>query len=462
MSTSSARPARPAETQPAPGPEPSAPRTLGTADQLGLWGNLGVSLLLPVAATFLVVQGRSLASILLAVVVGAVLGSVLLGLAAAAGARTGAPAMVLMRGLLGARLSALPTAANVVQCLGWASFEIFIIAEAATQIAGGPRWAFVLAGGTIATAMALRPLGVVRVLARYAVWLALASTAYLLVQVLRQPLPSFTAGDASGFWSSVDLVIALPISWVPLAADYSRHSRSPRSAFVGACVGYGLATITFFTLGVLALVAYGIAPGFDVIGSLLALPVAVLAVLVLVVDELDEAFANLYSTAVSVQNVVPAMDRRPLVVAVGVIATGLALAVDVYGYEPFLFLLGAVFVPLTATFLVAYYVLGRDHDWAIEHDAPSRWVMVVPWVAGFLAYQLTAPTLLAGWAAGWTSGFTALGAALHVPSGWSASLVSLAVAGLLTLLAGWVETRARSRARELTDRQAAHADPSTP
>ncbi len=447
MTTSPARPARPAAARPSGSLDPSPSRTLGTADQLGLWGNLGVSLLLPVAATFLVVEGRSLAAILLAVVVGATLGSVLLGLAAAAGARTGAPAMVLMRGLLGARLSALPTAANILQCVGWASFEIFVIAEAATQITGGPRWVFVLAGGTIATAMALRPLGVVRVLARYAVWLALASTAYLLVQVLRQPLPSFTAGDASGFWSNVDLVIALPISWVPLAADYARHSRSTRSAFVGASVGYGLATITFFSLGVLALVAYGIAPGFDVIGSLLALPVAVVAVLVLVVDELDEAFANLYSTAVSAQNVVPGVDRRLLVVGVGVVATGLALGVDLYGYEPFLFLLGAVFVPLTATFLIAFYVLGHGHGWAVGHDAPRRWVMVVPWVAGFLAYQLTAPTLLAGWAAGWTTTFTDLGAALHVPTGWSASLVSLVVAGTLTLLAGGVEALVRTRSK---------------
>ena len=420
---------------------PSSATGLGTADQLGLWANLGVSLLLPVAATFLVVPGRSLALTLLAVVVGAVLGSLLLGLAAAAGARTGAPAMVLMRGLLGARLSALPTAANLVQCVGWATFEVFIIAEVTTQLTGGPRWLFVLLAGVVATAMALRPLGVVKVLARYAVWLALVSTLYLLVQVLRQPLPSFTAGDGSGFWTSVDLVIALPISWLPLAADYARHSRSERSAFVGASVGYGLSTIAFFSLGVLALVAYGLTPGFDVISSLLALPAAGLAVLILVVDELDEAFANLYSTAVSAQNVVPRADRRVLVVGVGVLATVLALSLDVYGYEPFLFLLGAVFVPLGATFLVSFYVLGRGRDWAIDDQAPARPLMLLPWAAGFVAYQLAAPTLLPGWAGWWTTALGDLGAALHVPTGWSASLVSVAVAGGLTLLVGLVESR---------------------
>ncbi|UZJ24376.1 cytosine permease [Rhodococcus antarcticus] len=420
------------------------PRTLGTFAQLGLWGNLGISLLLPVAATFLVLPGTSVASTLLAVVVGAVIGSTLLGLSAAVGARTGAPAMVLLRGLLGTRLSALPTVVNLLQCVGWATFEVFVIAEAATALTGGPRWVFVLVAGVLATGMALRPLGVVKILSRYAVWLAIASTVYLLVQVLRQPLPPLTEGGSAGFWSATDLVIALPVSWVPLAADYSRHSRSATASFVGASVGYGVATVVFFALGVFALVAYGVTPGFDVIGSLLVLPVAGVAVVVLVVDELDEAFANLYSTAVSAQNLRPGWDRRHLVIGVGVLATALALGVDAYSYEPFLYLLGAVFVPLTAVLLVAFFVLGRlggGSGWDTSAEAPARPEMLVPWVAGFVAYQLVAPTALTGWAAGWTTWWTDRQSDLGIPTGWSASLVALAVSGVLTLAVGAVRRR---------------------
>ncbi|GAB2933340.1 putative hydroxymethylpyrimidine transporter CytX [Rhodococcus aerolatus] len=418
------------------------PRTLGTWSQLGLWGNLGISLLLPVAATFAVLQGQSLLATLLAVVVGAVIGSALLGAAAATGAATGAPAMVLLRGLLGARLSALPTVANLLQCLGWAVFEVYLIAEVSARLTGLPRWPFVLGAGVLATLMAVRPLGVVHVLARYAVWLALASTVYLFVQVLRQPLPSLTDGGFGGFWTSVDLAIALPVSWVPLAADYSRHSRSPRAAFVGAGVGYGSATIVFFALGILAVAATG-AAGFDVIDTLLVLPAAGLAVLVLVVDELDEAFANVYSTAVSAQNLAPRWDRRRLAVGIGVLATLLALVVDAYTYEPFLFLIGAVFVPLTATFLTAFALRARraGGHWDITGSAPARWTMLVPWVAGFVAYQLTAPTLFEGTGAGWTSFWTGLQTSLGIPTGWSASLVALVVSGVLTALLVGVRRR---------------------
>ena len=410
-------------------------RTLGFRDALGLWGNLGVSLLLPVAAVFVVLPGRPLTDTLLAVVVGSVIGALLLGIGAAAGAREGVPAMVLLRGLLGRRTSWLPTAFNLVQCVGWATFEIVIIAEAASRVLDAPRWPFVLAAGVLATLMALRPLGVVRMLARYAIWAALAAVVYLLVEVLSQPLPdTMDDGVATSFWTATDIVIALPISWFPLAADYTRHVRSGRAAFAGASIGYGLATMVMFTLGVLALAAYG-SGGFDVIDALLAVPLGALAVLILVAVELDEAFANLYSTAVSAQNVVGRLDRRVAVLVVGALATLLALSFDIVAYEPFLFLIGAVFVPLVGVFAVAYALTPRG-AWDTSDTARARPALLLPWAAGFVAYQLTLPTYFGGPGSGWTAWWTARQADLGIDpaNGWSASLISLAVAAVLTAL----------------------------
>jgi NCS1 family nucleobase:cation symporter-1 len=410
------------------------PRILGLRESVGLWGNLGISLLLPVAATFVVLANRSLWVTVLAIVVGAVIGSVLLGLGAAAGAREGVPAMVLLRGLLGHRVSYLPTAFNLVQCVGWATFEIVVIAEAASRVLDAPRWPFVLAAGAAATLMALRPLGVVRVLARYAVWASLAAVVYLFVQVLTEPLPQVTDGGAASFWTAVDIVIALPVSWFPLAADYSRHVRGARPAFVGAAAGYGVATVAFFVLGALALAAYG-AAGLDVIDALLAVPLGAVAVLLLVVVEVDEAFANIYSTAVSSQNLAARLDRRVLAAVVGAVATVLALTLDIASYEPFLFLIGAVFVPLVGVFAVAYYL--RPHGtWEVADGAPARPLLLLAWVAGFVAYQLTLPTLFfttgRGWTQWWTDRQQDLG--IDPANGWSASLVSLAVAGTLAAL----------------------------
>ncbi len=207
-----------------------------------------------------------------------------------------------------------------------------------------------------------------------------------------------------------------------------------RPAFVGAAAGYGAATIAFFVLGALALAAYG-AAGLDVIDALLAVPLGALAVLLLVVFEVDEAFANIYSTAVSSQNLAARLDRRVLAVAVGVVATALAMTFDIASYEPFLFLIGAVFVPLVGVFVVAYYLLPRG-AWDVSDGAPARPLLLLAWAAGFVAYQLTLPTLFfttgQGWTQWWTDRQQDLG--IDPANGWSASLVSLAVAAALTAL----------------------------
>ena len=235
------------------------PRLLGFLDLTVLWGNLGVSiLLLPVAPLIVfALPGAqlSLTAALVAIVVGTVIGNALLGLAAVPGADTGAPAMVLQRGLFGVRGSWVPTVINVAQLIGWTTFEIWIIAETAAGITSdGWKPVFAIAAGAFAILMATRPLGTVRgYLKKVAVWVVLISTAYLFLQVLRRnPVNALGGGNWDGFWKSVDLVISLSVSWMPLAADYTRHARSRRAAFGGAALGYAVSSSAFFVLGVLA------------------------------------------------------------------------------------------------------------------------------------------------------------------------------------------------------------------
>ena len=98
---------------------------------------------------------------------------------------------------------------------------------------------------------------------------------------------------------------------------------------------------------------------------------AALALLALTVDETDEAFANVYSAAVSTQNLFPRIPQRALIVGASALATGGALAIDMRSYQRFLLLLGAVFVPLLGV-LVADWLLAGAH-YTREHvfDGPA-------------------------------------------------------------------------------------------
>jgi nucleobase:cation symporter-1, NCS1 family len=425
------------------------PKPLGLRDQTALWASLGVSLLIPVAALFVLrpfgFPELSLAAALTAVAAGALLGSIVLGLAAVPGARTGAPAMVLLRGLFGAKGSYLPTSLNILQLIGWASLEVLIIAEAAVRITGTPewRWLYVLLAGGLATLMAVRPLTVVRTVRRFAVWLVVAATAYLIYAVVRQGLPGFSEGSWSGFWAAMDVVVALPVSWAPLAADYARHSRSARAAFGGAFLGYAAASAAYFALGLFALVTVVGAQTdpYSVVAALLAVPAGALALTILVVDEVDEAFANIYSTAMSAQNVLPRVDRRVLALTVGVIAILVALVVDVVAYETFLLLIGSVFVPLFAVAIADFFVVSKG-VWDLSPTAPGRWSLALAWALGFVTYQLINPGAVSWWASFWTSVRDSLGFA---PAAWmSASILSFVVAAVTTVLLGLVTRRRRS------------------
>ncbi|MFV2177101.1 purine-cytosine permease family protein [Actinomadura sp. LOL_016] len=416
-----------------------APKVLGFWDQSAFWANLGVSLLaFSGAYTVLApdengVPTLSIAAGIVAMIVGTVVGGLMLGLAAVPGARTGRPAMVLLRGLFGARLSYVPTVLNVAQLIGWGTFELIVIADAARHLWDGiPRWGYVIAAGILTTVLTIWPLGSVRLLRRYVTVAVMVSLVYFYVQLVREPLPDLTEGSWDGFLIGADAALAVSISWVPVAADYTRHARSERGAFGAAAVGYSATQIVAYVLGLLALALAG-ASG-NVFDPFLAVPLGVLFFGVFVLREADQSFANVYSTAVSIQNLVPRADRRVLTIALGALITALALALDIGDYAGFLSLIGSVFVPMLGV-LAADFFLGRGRDgWDGSPAAPSRWGMVAAWVVGFVAYQLINPGTVSGWAGFWTD---VQGLLNFAPQSWmSASLLSFLLAGAAALAIG--------------------------
>ena len=130
--------------------------------------------------------------------------------------------------------------------------------------------------------------------------------------------------------------------------------------------------------------------GGDVITALVTLPAGAIAIGILLVDEVDEAFANVYSTTMSVQNLLPRLDRRIVAVTIGVVATLLAGLLDFGQYQSFLFLIGSVFVPLFAVAAVDFFAVSGQR-WDVSDRARLRVAPVIAWACGFVAYQLVYP-----------------------------------------------------------------------
>src|ERR1035437_8025480 len=405
------------------------PQALGLFDQFGLWGNLGVSLLGFTGAIFVLQPGGtgtpelSLIAGLSAIVLGTILGTLAVALTGVAGTRTGAPAMVLLRGLFGTELSYLPTFLNILQCLGWGIFELVTIATAAHTVAPAlPRWSYIVIAGVVTGLLTLRPLGAIRILRRFATPAVAVVLAYLFVELVRHRLPGFNHGTWSGYWAATDTVVAAAISFAPLAADYTRRSRSERTAFWGTFVGYGVTQILCYVIGLLALVTVARNPS-DIYGAFIAVPLGSLCFALLATRELDQSFANVYSTAVSIQNLRP-------------------LWTNIADYENFLVLLGSVFIPMSAVFIVDFFVLSHGH-WDLSVNASRRFTMLVPWTLGFIAYQLINPGYISWWVAMWTHVGRLID--FRAASWMSASIWSFVVAAVATLAGGGVAGIARRR-----------------
>jgi len=149
-----------------------------------------------------------------------------------------------------------------------------------------------------------------------------------------------------------------------------------------------------------------------------------------VIRECDQSFANVYSTAISLQNLRPSLDRRVLTVLIGALTTALALSINIDDYANFLYLIGGVFVPMSGA-LIAAWIRSRGAAWDVSSEAPVRPGMLAAWLVGFLCYQVINPGSIDHWSDFWTR----IGTDLHtLGHPWlSASIASFVVAVLIAL-----------------------------
>jgi purine-cytosine permease-like protein len=116
--------------------------------------------------------------------------------------------------------------------------------------------------------------------------------------------------------------------------------------------------------------------------------------LALIVDEADNAFADVYSAAVSTQNILSHVSQKQLVIGFTALSTILAMVVSIQQYEVFLLLIGAIFVPLFGVVLTDYYIVrrGKYSEEMLYGRANSvRAPAIVAWASGALLSYMLSP-----------------------------------------------------------------------
>lgn len=247
--------------------------------------------------------------------------------------------------------------------------------------------------GALATLLAVSgPLTFVRqILRKWGIWLLLAACLWLTWNL-------FAKADLADLWSRAgdgsmpfavgfDIAIAMPLSWLPLIADYSRFGKRAKNVFGGTAVGFFIGNFWLMSLGVAYTLAF--APSGEVNALLLALAGAGLGIplLLILLDESENAFADIHSAAVS-SGILLRLKVEHLALAIGVICTLIALLAPLAQYQNFLLLIGSVFAPLFGVVLVDHFILRKRS--AQVASAALRWPALLAWLGGVSTYHLLA------------------------------------------------------------------------
>ncbi|WP_332744968.1 purine-cytosine permease family protein [Hydrogenophaga sp.] len=386
-------------------PVPQGNRVFHFHEHAALWFSLGTGLLVMQIGAYLV-PAVGTQDALIAIVLGSLIGAGLLAWTARLGCQTGLASAGLMHATYGSAFARLPVLLNIAQLVGWTTFELVIMQEGTVAIfkqalgsepggvldgTTGKLLVTLLWGGVLIALMAGSMLTLVRrFVSRFGLPLVVASLVWLTWQFgMRLQAQGFEAfwnrpgAGGMGLFSAMDLVIAMPVSWLPLVADYARHGKRTATTLGGTWLGYALANIWCYALGVM--VVSTVEPGTNLVGALLLAQGGLIALGLILLDEMDNAYGDAHSGAVSVHSLRPRWSIKRAGLAFAAVCTVFALLLPIHTIEPFLLLLSSVFVPLYGV------ILGRlGAGTAPGAHRSVDWSAAALWVLGIACYHLLA------------------------------------------------------------------------
>jgi len=380
-------------------------RNLSGFDYFLLWAGVAISLAEIWAGGFLAPMGFWYG--LWAIVLGHVIGNTFMALGGVIGSQYGITSMVSVRPSFGIRGSNLAAVLNIIQLIGWASIMLIIGGRAGAML-GAPLgglpasdefWIVSIGLGTLVWALYTgRPIW--KLLQTFAVF------ALLLVVVVMTVVSAKIYGGrppalptrTMPFMIGLDLVIAMPISWMPLVADYARFSRGTGPAFWNTWWGYFLVSSWMYLLGLMATMATGQTdPGVLILQLMDQVGLALPALVLVVFSTITSDFPDVYSATCSVLNISEKVSARVVMWIAGVLAILVALVFPMEQYENFLLFIGAMFVPLFGVVLTDYFWLRRrqlDADGLFQTGGPYWYKggfnpkAIAAWLLGFGVYWL--------------------------------------------------------------------------
>ena len=304
---------------------------------------------------------------LIAIITGHLLGVLLLALMAYIGYSEKKPAIMCSRLSFGVRGSWLLSAANVVQLVGWTAVMLQQSGQAMSLILQ-TMWGIENSLVPVIVVMGI-------LVALWTLWdrkgnftvnnmavLLLTSLCLLVSWVLFGQIasgPVATRPATMPFSLAFELSLIMPLSWVPLVADYASRAKKVSIAVFAPATGYFIGSVWMYCIGFAGALYTGEANPSPM---LLAAGFGVSALGVVALSTISTTFLDVYSSVASAQNIATRLPFRTGALATVGIGTVMALFWSYEVYESFLLYIGAIFAPLSAVMFADFFVLRQNHS----------------------------------------------------------------------------------------------------
>ena len=392
-------------------PIPIEERNLGGWDFFLLWAGAAISLAEIWAGSLMVPLGLGLG--LWAILLGHLIGNTPFALGGLMGSRWGIPSMVSVRPSFGIRGSYFAAALNVIQLVGWTAVMLIVCGQAADAISKFYGFSnlnlWIILSGVITTLWAVVGHRFWKWLQRISVLVLLILCIVLTYIVFQEygwgMLSQIPRKKDFPFMVGMDLVIAMPISWLPLVSDYSRFATDLKRNFWGTWIGYFIVSSWMYLIGLMATLAtQSPDPSGVVMNLMLKFGWAIPALIIILFSTFTTTFLDIYSTAISGLNIFPKLGERTGIWIGGILGIIVAIIFPtLLNYEHFLLFIGAMFCPLFGIVLVDYFLIRRgviDLEDLYKREG-KYWfskginpLAIIAWAIGFGIYLGFSPMLM--------------------------------------------------------------------
>ena len=330
--------------------------------------------------------GGRLGMVLSAILIGHLLGGFLLYLVSRIGGALRRSGMDCAKVPFGRAGGGFFAGANLLQLVGWTAVMIASGAAAAQPLVpeSVPFGALCAGLGVLVALWIYIGLGHAVKINAAAMALLFVLTVALSVRVCGGGAPAAPAAGAPAegldFWAVLELSLAMPLSWLPLAADYAKEARRPRAAAALSAVVYTVTSCWMYGIGLAGAYCLGDA----VFASILQKAgLGIGALIIVVFSTTTTTFLDAYSAGESAKSLVPRVHAKLF----GVLVCGMGVALAVWGvmdrYFGFLLLIASVFAPMVAVQLTDWFLVGGRAS-----DRRRSAVNAAGWLVGFAVYHL--------------------------------------------------------------------------